>query len=96
MDVRDKIYINGSWVASTGKGTLEVIDSTTEEVMATIPEGTPEDVDKAVRAAAAAFRGRRFPASPPGELGLHGNSPRIRYSDLAFHARPARGLSQQL
>jgi acyl-CoA reductase-like NAD-dependent aldehyde dehydrogenase len=55
MDVRDKIYINGSWVASTGTGTLDVIDSTTEEVMATIPEGTPEDVDKAVRAAAAAF-----------------------------------------
>jgi acyl-CoA reductase-like NAD-dependent aldehyde dehydrogenase len=55
MDVRDKIYINGSWVASTGTGTLEVIDSTTEEVMATIPEGTAEDVDAAVQAAAAAF-----------------------------------------
>ena len=55
MDVRDKIYINGSWVASTGTGVLEVIDSTTEEVMATIPEGTAEDVDKAVQAAAAAF-----------------------------------------
>ena len=48
MDVRDKIYINGAWVPSTGTGTLEVIDSTTEEVFATIPEGTPEDVDKAV------------------------------------------------
>jgi betaine-aldehyde dehydrogenase len=57
MDVRDKIYINGSWVASTGTGTLEVIDSTTEEVMATIPDGTPEDVDRAVQAAAAAFPG---------------------------------------
>ena len=55
MDVRDKIYINGSWVASTGTGTLEVIDSTTEEVLATIPDGTPEDVDKAVQAAATAF-----------------------------------------
>jgi aldehyde dehydrogenase (NAD+) len=55
MDVRDKIYINGSWVASTGSGTLDVIDSTTEEVMAPIPEGTAEDVDKAVQAAAAAF-----------------------------------------
>jgi aldehyde dehydrogenase (NAD+) len=55
MDVRDKIYINGSWVASTGTGVLEVIDSTTEEVLATIPEGTAEDVDKAVQAAAAAF-----------------------------------------
>ena len=48
MDVRDKIYINGAWVPSTGKGTLEVINSATEEVMATIPEGTAEDVDKAV------------------------------------------------
>ncbi|MGP0030758.1 MAG: aldehyde dehydrogenase family protein, partial [Acidimicrobiales bacterium] len=55
MDVRDKIYIGGSWVPSSGTGTLEVIDSTTEEVLATIPEGTAEDVDKAVQAAAAAF-----------------------------------------
>src|SRR6202789_453094 len=55
MLVRDKIYINGAWVPSTGKGTLEVIDSATEEVFATIPEGTAEDVDKAVQAAAAAF-----------------------------------------
>src|ERR1700727_1805353 len=57
MLVRDKIYINGAWVPSTGKGALEVIDSATEEVFATIPEGTPEDVDKAVEAAAAAFPG---------------------------------------
>ncbi|HEY2215671.1 MAG TPA: aldehyde dehydrogenase family protein, partial [Acidimicrobiales bacterium] len=55
MDVRDKIYINGAWVPSTGTGVLEVINSTTEEVMATIPDGTAEDVDKAVQAAAAAF-----------------------------------------
>jgi len=57
MLVRDKIYINGAWVPSTGKGSLEVIDSATEEVFATIPEGTAEDVDKAVEAAAAAFPG---------------------------------------
>ena len=55
MEVRDKLYINGSWVPSTGTGTLEVIDSTTEEVLATIPDGTVEDVDRAVQAAAAAF-----------------------------------------
>src|ERR1700677_2732119 len=57
MLVRDKIYINGAWVPSTGKGSLYVIDSATEEVFATIPEGTAEDVDKAVEAAAAAFPG---------------------------------------
>ena len=40
---------------SSGTGTLDVVNSTTEEVMGTVPEGTPEDVDRAVRAAAAAF-----------------------------------------
>ncbi|HZT67219.1 MAG TPA: aldehyde dehydrogenase family protein [Acidimicrobiales bacterium] len=55
MQARDKLYINGSWVPSTGKGTIEVVNSATEEVMATVPEGTPEDVDRAVQAARAAF-----------------------------------------
>jgi len=54
---RDKIYIDGAWVASTGKGKIEVINSTTEEVMGSIPEGTPDDVDKAVKAAKRAFPG---------------------------------------
>src|SRR3954447_13870375 len=52
---RDKLFIGGEWVASAGSGTIDVIDSTTEEVMGTIPEGTPEDVDRAVKAAREAF-----------------------------------------
>jgi len=55
MQVRDKLYINGAWVPSNGTGTLEVVDSTTEEVIGAIPDGTPADVDAAVAAAAAAF-----------------------------------------
>ena len=55
MEVRDKLYIGGSWVPSTGTGTLDVVNSATEEVIGTIPEGTPEDVDRAARAAADAF-----------------------------------------
>ncbi|MDP1793516.1 MAG: aldehyde dehydrogenase family protein, partial [Acidimicrobiales bacterium] len=55
MQVRDKIYIDGAWVPSAGAGTLEVINSSTEEVMGTIPEGTADDVAKAVAAAKAAF-----------------------------------------
>jgi betaine-aldehyde dehydrogenase len=55
MDNRDKLYIDGSWVPSASTDTIPVIDSTTEEVLATIPNGTADDVDKAVRAAAAAF-----------------------------------------
>jgi aldehyde dehydrogenase (NAD+) len=55
MIIKDTIYIDGSWVPSTGTGTLPVTNSTTEEVMGTIPEGTAEDVDKAVAAARKAF-----------------------------------------
>ncbi|HKP87594.1 MAG TPA: aldehyde dehydrogenase family protein [Blastocatellia bacterium] len=55
MKVYDKLYVNGEWVEPAGSGVLEVINSTTEEVMGRIPEGTPEDVDRAVAAARAAF-----------------------------------------
>ena len=55
MKKYDKIYINGQWVASEGTQTISVFDSTNEEVMATIPEGTASDVNKAAAAAKAAF-----------------------------------------
>jgi aldehyde dehydrogenase (NAD+) len=53
--VRDKIFIGGEWVQSSGTGVLEVINSSTEEVMGTVPEGTAQDVDRAVAAARRAF-----------------------------------------
>ncbi|MGH9206549.1 MAG: aldehyde dehydrogenase family protein, partial [Acidimicrobiales bacterium] len=53
--VRDKLYIGGAWVPSTGTGSIEVIDSTTEEVSGTVPEGTTDDIDRAVAAARAVF-----------------------------------------
>src|SRR4051795_7878684 len=55
--VRDKLYIGGEWVEPSGGGTLEVIDSTTERLMGSVPEGTAADVDRAVAAARAAFDG---------------------------------------
>lgn len=57
MHTYDKIYINGAWVPSEGTGVLEVTNSATEEIIATIPDGTVGDVDKAVAAARAAFEG---------------------------------------
>jgi len=53
--VHDKLYIDGAWVPSTGTGSIDVIDSTSEEVIGTVPEGTTEDIDRAVAAARAAF-----------------------------------------
>jgi aldehyde dehydrogenase (NAD+) len=55
MEVRDKLYIGGAWVPSAGSGTIEVVNSATEEVIGTVPEGVPQDVDEAARAAAQAF-----------------------------------------
>jgi aldehyde dehydrogenase (NAD+) len=55
MQERDKLYIDGAWAPSAGTRTLDVVNAATEEVIGRIPEGTPEDVDKAVAAAAAAF-----------------------------------------
>lgn len=55
MISRDKLFIDGAWVASTSSETIEVINPTTEKAIATIPDGTPADVDKAVQAAHRAF-----------------------------------------
>lgn len=51
-------YINGQWVPSTNAPkTLDVIDSNTAAVIATVPDGSKEDAEKAIAAARAAFRG---------------------------------------
>jgi betaine-aldehyde dehydrogenase len=55
VSVREKFYTNGEWVEPAGGGMLDVINSTTEEVMARVPEGTVEDINRAVAAARRAF-----------------------------------------
>jgi acyl-CoA reductase-like NAD-dependent aldehyde dehydrogenase len=55
MDIRDKIYSGGAWVPSFGAGVHEVVDSNTEEVIGKVPEGTVDDVARAVEAAVEAF-----------------------------------------
>lgn len=63
--VCDRLYIGGAWVASTGSGTIDVVDSTTEAVIGSVPEGTTEDIDRAVAAAREAFPG--WSATPIAE-----------------------------
>ena len=55
VSVRERLYADGEWVEPAGKGTLDVINSTTEEVMGRVPVGTAEDVNRAVAAARRAF-----------------------------------------
>jgi aldehyde dehydrogenase (NAD+) len=57
MKAHERIYIGGEWVAPSGKGAFDVIDASTEEVMGRVPAGDASDVDRAVKAARAAFDG---------------------------------------
>ena len=64
-----RFYIGGEWVQPVGTGKLEVLDPASETVFATVPEGVPEDIDRAVAAARAAFPGWwDTPAAVRGEL----------------------------
>jgi len=48
-------YINGSWVDSSDRPALDVVNPATEQTIATISLGTDADIDQAVAAARAAF-----------------------------------------
>jgi aldehyde dehydrogenase (NAD+) len=52
---RNALYIDGSWVPPAGSESIDVVNPATEEVIATIPAGTPADVEVAVAAARRAF-----------------------------------------
>jgi len=68
MKSYDKIYIGGEWTPASGKGSFDVLDASTEEVIGRIPRGDASDVDRAARAARAAFDGwSRTPAAERSE-----------------------------
>jgi len=55
LQTKDRIFIGGEWVEPEGGETIEVINSTTEEAMGSIPACTPADAGRAVAAARDAF-----------------------------------------
>jgi aldehyde dehydrogenase (NAD+) len=63
--VRDTLYVGGAWVTPDGGGTLEVVEASSERLLATIPEGSAQDARRAVAAARAAFDG--WAATPVAE-----------------------------
>ncbi|MEV5439152.1 aldehyde dehydrogenase family protein [Streptomyces sp. NPDC052682] len=65
MKAHDGMYIDGGWRPAAGQDVIEVVNPADEQVIATVPAGTAEDVDAAVRAARAALRG--WAATPPAE-----------------------------
>lgn len=93
-----KFYINGEWIAPTGRETLEVINPATEAPAATISLGTAEDVDAAVAAARAAFDG--FAATSREEridmLNAVSTAYQERYADLAAAIHEEMGAPMAL
>ena len=64
---RDTLFIGGDWAAHTTSQTIEVISPHSEQVVATVPEGTPGDIDAAVAAAREAFDHGPWPQLSPAE-----------------------------
>ncbi|MGV4891852.1 aldehyde dehydrogenase family protein [Streptomyces viridosporus] len=65
MKAHDGMYIDGSWRPAAGPDVIEVVNPADEQVIATVPAGTVEDVDAAVRAARAALPA--WASTPPTE-----------------------------
>lgn len=55
--VHDDIFVDGRWQRSQSEAVIEVVNPATEEVWGQVPDADAADVDSAVRAADAAFRG---------------------------------------
>src|SRR6185503_14880349 len=65
----NSVFVDGGWAAPRGKGKLSVISPVTEEEIMTFPDGTPEDMDRAVASARAAFDTGPWPRMSPQERG---------------------------
>lgn len=61
--------IGGGWVPAASGRTLQNIDPTTEEPLASVPRGGAQDVDAAVRAAQAAFVDPSWAGMTPDQRG---------------------------
>src|SRR5437870_13883541 len=54
---RHEMFIGGEWTAAVGGGAQEIVNPATGKVIAQVPKGTEDDVNRAVAAARQAFDG---------------------------------------
>jgi acyl-CoA reductase-like NAD-dependent aldehyde dehydrogenase len=64
------LFIGGTWVEPSSSSTIDVVDSTTEEVFLTVAEAQAPDVERAVAAARGAFDNGPWPRMTPAERGI--------------------------
>lgn len=63
----DKLFIDGEWVAPSGRSTIDVITPSTEELLVSVAEAEEADVSRAVAAARRAFDKGPWPRMSPQE-----------------------------
>ncbi len=61
---RHEMFIGGAWTRSSGDEVQEIINPANGKVIAQVPKGTTEDVDKAVAAARKAYTSTWFDSTP--------------------------------
>jgi len=83
---KDAFHIGGVWVPAAGREPLPVVDPATEQQIASVPAGLPEDVDAAVAAARAAFDGwaSRSPSERAGLLAATADALEARTGEIAL------------
>jgi betaine-aldehyde dehydrogenase len=66
---RVRMYIDGDFVESSGNNWFPVYDPSTEEIISEVPDGNAADVDRAAKAARAAFDAGPWPQTTAQERG---------------------------
>ncbi|GAA4375886.1 aldehyde dehydrogenase [Nocardioides caricicola] len=64
---RSTLFIDGEWAAPASSDTIQVVSPHSEQVIATVPDGTTADIDAAVAAARRAFDSGPWPRMSPEE-----------------------------
>jgi betaine-aldehyde dehydrogenase len=67
MRNHEQLYIGGELVSPSGTAKIEVRSPANSELVGTVPDGTPADVDRAVAAARDAFDRGPWPRMTPGD-----------------------------
>ena len=97
---RQHFFIGGEWVKPSSDRTFTLTDASTEETLATVPEGQNADIDRAVAAARSAFESSAWrdmaPADRAALLRRFDAALQKRKDDLALAVSRQNGMPMWL
>lgn len=64
---QETLFIGGEWVQPASSNRIQAISAATEEVLGSVPEGSPADIDRAVDAARNALKNSAWATATPEE-----------------------------